>query len=54
LVEVFLNEPQGVRLLLATIAGSMIMVAGVAISVTIVTLTLASAQFGPRLLANFM
>jgi uncharacterized membrane protein len=54
LVEVFLNEPQGVRLLLATIAGSMITVAGVAFSVTIVTLTLASAQFGPRLLANFM
>jgi uncharacterized membrane protein len=50
----YINEPEGARLLLATIAGSMITVAGVTFSVTIVALTLASSQFGPRLLRNFM
>ncbi|HYG76399.1 MAG TPA: DUF2254 domain-containing protein, partial [Planctomycetota bacterium] len=40
--------------LLGTIAGSMITVAGVVFSVTIVALTLASSQFGPRLLTTFM
>ena len=48
------RDPEGARLLLATIAGSMITVAGVAYSVTVVALTLASSQFGPRLLTNFM
>ncbi|MEW5792101.1 MAG: DUF2254 family protein [Pseudomonadota bacterium] len=37
-----------------TIAASMITVAGVTFSITVVTLTLASNQFGPRLLRNFM
>lgn len=46
--------PEGARLLLSTIAGSMITVAGVTFSITIVALTLASSQFGPRLLRNFM
>lgn len=46
--------PEGARSLLSTIAGSMITVAGVAFSITIVALTLASSQFGPRLLRNFM
>ena len=46
--------PEGARSLLSTIAGSMITVAGVTFSITIVTLTLASSQFGPRLLRNFM
>jgi uncharacterized membrane protein len=45
---------QGARLVLSTIAGSMITVAGVVFSVTIVALAQASAQFGPRLLRNFM
>ena len=44
----------GGRELLSTIAGSMITVAGVVFSITIVALTLASSQFGPRVLANFM
>lgn len=52
--RIFGNEPAGARLLLATISGSMMTVAGVVFSVTIVTLTLASSQFGPRLLTNFM
>lgn len=44
----------GARVILSTIAGSMITVAGTVFSITIVTLTLASTQFGPRLLRNFM
>jgi len=46
--------PSGAREILSTIAGSMITVAGVAFSITIVVMTLASSQFGPRLLRNFM
>jgi uncharacterized membrane protein len=46
--------PEGARAVLAAIAGSMITVAGVAFSIMIVALTLASQQFGPRLLRNFM
>lgn len=45
---------EAARQLLATIAQSMITVAGVVFSITIVVLTLASSQFGPRLLRNFM
>ncbi len=40
--------------MLAAIAGSMITVAGVAFSITIVTLSLASTQYTPRILRNFM
>lgn len=50
----YAGGPDGARALLATIAGSMITVAGVTFSITIVALTLASSQFGPRLLRNFM
>lgn len=46
--------PEGAREVLSTIAGSMITVAGVAFSITIVALTLASSEFGPHLLRNFM
>lgn len=46
--------PDGARSLLSTIAGSVITVTGVTFSITIVALTLASSQFGPRLLRNFM
>ena len=46
--------PDGARAVLSTIAGSMITVAGVVFSITIVVLTLASSQFGPRLVKNFM
>ncbi len=47
-------SPSGARTILSTIAGSMITVAGTVFSITIVTLTLASNQFGPSLLRNFM
>ena len=44
----------GARTILSVISGSMITVAGVVFSVTIVVLSLASSQFGPRLIRNFM
>lgn len=47
-------SPEGARSILSTIAASMITVAGVTFSITIVVLSLASSQFGPRLLRNFM
>ncbi|WP_330961140.1 DUF2254 domain-containing protein [Photobacterium sp. 53610] len=50
----FTGGAEGARSVLSTIAGSMVTVAGVAFSITIVALTLASSQFGPRLLRNFM
>ncbi len=45
---------EGARGMLTAIAGSMITVAGVAFSITIVTLSLASTQYTPRILRNFM
>lgn len=48
------GEPQNARAVLATIAGSMITVSGVTFSVVMVALSIASSQFGPRLLVNFM
>ena len=51
---IWAGSPEGAREVLSTIAGSMITVAGVAFSITIVGLTLASTQFGPRLLRNFV
>ena len=51
---IYTGGPQGARAVLSTIAGSMITVAGVVFSITIVALTLASQQFGPRLVSSFM
>lgn len=48
------GDPDGARAILATIAGSVITVTGVSFSVTVVALSLASQQFGPRLLRTFM
>ncbi len=45
---------EGSRGLLAAIAGSMITVAGVTFSITVVALTLASSQYTSRILRNFM
>src|ERR1700733_4541222 len=42
------------RAVLATIAGAIITVVGIVFSITIVALTLASTQFGPRMLRNFV
>lgn len=46
--------PESARAILSAIAGSMITVAGVTFSMTMLTLQLASSQFGPRMLRNFM
>lgn len=46
--------PEGARAILSTIAGSMITVAGLTFSITMLTLQLASSQFGPRLLRSFL
>lgn len=50
----YAGGPDGARALLATIAGSMITVAGVSFSITIAALALSSSQYGPRLLRNFI
>lgn len=46
--------PEGSRAVLSVIAGSMVTIASVTFSITVVALQLASSQFGPRLLRNFM
>jgi uncharacterized membrane protein len=46
--------PDGARVLLGTIAGSMVTVGTTVFSITMVALTLASSQFGPRMLSNFL
>ena len=51
---IYSGGPDGARTLLSVIAGSMVTVAGVVFSITIVALILAASQFGPRLLNNFM
>jgi uncharacterized membrane protein len=50
----FVNSADSARSILTTISGAMIGVAGTVFSVTLVVLTLASSQFGPRLIRNFM
>src|SRR3979411_1778721 len=42
------------RQILTTLAAAVITVVGVGFSITIVALTLASTQFGPRMLRNFI
>lgn len=49
-----LTGAEGSRAILTTVAGSMITVIAIVFSITIVSLSLASQQFGPRLLQNFM
>ena len=46
--------PEGARAILSVIASSMITVASLIFSITMLTLQLASSQFGPRVLRNFM
>jgi uncharacterized membrane protein len=48
------DSPDSARSILSTISGAMIGVAGTVFSVTLVALTLASSQFGSRLIKNFM
>ncbi|NCD42199.1 MAG: DUF2254 domain-containing protein [Bacteroidia bacterium] len=50
----FVNSVDAARSILSTVSGAMIGVAGTVFSVTLVVLTLASSQLGPRLIKNFM
>lgn len=50
----FTGGAEGTSAVLGCIAASMITLAGVVFSMTLVTLSLASTQLGPRLLRNFM
>jgi len=50
----YLFGPEGARAILSAVATSMITVAGLTFSITMLILQLASSQFGPRLLRNFM
>ncbi|APW46076.1 DUF2254 domain-containing protein [Rhodoferax antarcticus] len=51
---IYSGGAEGASLLLGTVAGSMIAIAGTVFSMTLVALSLASSQLGPRLLRNFM
>jgi uncharacterized membrane protein len=48
------GTPDAARLILTTLAAGVLTVVGVVFSIMIVTLTLASTQFGPRMLRNFV
>jgi uncharacterized membrane protein len=50
----FTFGPEGARATLSVIASSMITVASLIFSITMLSLQLASSQFGPRTLGNFM
>jgi uncharacterized membrane protein len=51
---VIFGTADAARQILTTLAAAVITVVGVVFSITIVTLTLASTQFGPRMLRNFI
>jgi uncharacterized membrane protein len=48
------GTPHDAQALLSSLAGSMVTVAGIVFSITIVTLSFASSELGPRLLRNFI
>ena len=48
------TSPEGARAILSSIASSMLVVAGMSFSAIIIALSLASQQFGPRILRNFI
>lgn len=50
----FVSSSDSARSILSTISGAMMGVAGTVFSITLVALTLASSQFGPRLIKKFM
>ena len=51
---IYTGGTDAARSLLSSVAGSMVSVVATAFSITIVALQLASSNFGPRLLRNFM
>lgn len=53
-LEQYVMSPAAAQDLLSTIAGAMVTISGVVFSLTLLTLSVASAQMGPRLLRTFM
>jgi uncharacterized membrane protein len=51
---VYRSSVEGARAILATVATAMISIAALTFSITMVTLVLASQQFGPRVLRSFL
>ena len=51
---IYIDSPEGARAVLSTVASSMITVAGVVFSLTMVVLSLTSQQYGPLVLSNFI
>lgn len=51
---IYVDSPEGARAVLSTVASSMITVAGVVFSLTMVVLSLTSQQYGPLVLNHFM
>lgn len=51
---IYSRSAAGARDLLSTVAASMITIAGLTFSIVVVALQLASSQFGPRVLRNYM
>lgn len=51
---IYANQPDGARALLSTVAGSMITVAGVTFSMTLLAVSHATSQIGAHLLVAFM
>jgi uncharacterized membrane protein len=51
---IYSGGPEGSRSVLSVIAGSMITVTGIVFSITIVALSLASSQLGPRIMRAFI
>ncbi|HVL38555.1 MAG TPA: DUF2254 domain-containing protein [Fimbriimonadaceae bacterium] len=54
LTWVYKGGPEGARAVLSAIASSVITVAGTSFSIVVAALSMASTQFGPRILRNFM
>jgi uncharacterized membrane protein len=53
-VGIFAATPSGARSMLSGVAAAMITIAGLTFSITIVAITVASQQYGSRVLRNFM
>ena len=51
---IYVSEPGDARNVISTLLSSMITMASLVFSITMVVLTLAASQFGPRLIRNFM
>jgi uncharacterized membrane protein len=51
---IFVSSPDDARAVISTLLSSMITMTSLVFSITMVVLTLAASQFGPRLIRNFM